>query len=278
MKKRLLSFIAALALVFVLALPAFAEGYTSPVTGYDYSYFAIDYDAMLDSAHKYANVYDFADLLTDEGERDLQARADQRRAEGYSVYFVTYDDAYGRSTMTFTDDLYDYYITKLDFDKQVTGVMYAIDMDNREVYINTGGALSDSISTDKAYSLLDKTYQYASDKDYYTCLLKTDEVTMKYLNPTLLDKIIPTPLSGIISAIVSAVTGLGMFARHNRNNKIIAGSNYLGAVNVVNNNAVFAGNRREVIHDFYKQSSSGGGGGSHSSGGGGSHGGGGHGF
>lgn len=278
MKKRLLSLFAALAIVFVFALPAFAEeeSYTAP-NGYDYSYFVPQYDAMMDSAHKYANVYDFADLLTDEGEADLQARADQRRAEGYTVYFLTYDDACGRSTMTFTDDFYDYYITKLDFDKQVNGIMYAIDMDNREVYINTGGDLAGAISSDKAYSLLDKTYQYASNKDYYNCLLKTDEVTMKYLNPTLLDKIIPTPLSGIISAIVAAVTGLGMFARHNKNNKIIAGSNYLGAFNVVNNNATFAGNRQEVIAGFYKQSSSGGGGG-HSSGGGGSHGGGGHGF
>ena len=312
MTKKLLSLLLALLLIFTFATPTFAEGedgiydtdfkdiyseyFSDDLTtstydfeddgsykaanGYNYFYFAALYDSLLEgenNPHKYANVWDFADLLSDSEEKSLQLLADSDKSErGLNVYFLTYDDACGVNETTFTDDFYDYYITKLDFGNEVDGILYAIDMDNRQLYINTAGEYSTKLSTSEAYSLLDKTYEYASNGDYYSFFTKTDSVVLREVFPSVIEKLIPTKESLIVSAVVAAVVVVILLLNHKKGNKAPAGQTYLKNFNVVNRNAVFLGHREEVIHDYYKKESSGGGG--HSSGGGGSHGGGGHGF
>ena len=256
-----------------------SDTYTAQ-NGYSYSYMAPLLDLKMGEAAKYEYVYDFADILSDSEEQKLSKLAKDKMAEdGIYVAYLTYDDAYGRDTMTFTDDFYDYYISKIvenGPENQTAGLLFAVDMDNREVYINTGGAIASKLSTDKAYSLLDKTYQYASDGDYFKCLEKTTDVTFKYLYP---NPWVPTKTSLIAALVIAVLLPVILLAIHNKSNKVPKASEYLAAFNVLSKNDTFLGHREEVIHDFYKQESSGGGGGGgHSSGGGGSHGGGGHGF
>lgn len=255
-----------------------SDTYTAQ-NGYSYSYMAPLLDLKMGEAAKYEYVYDFADILSDSEEQKLSKLAkDKMDEDGIYVAYLTYDDAYGRDTMTFTDDFYDYYISKIvenGPENQTAGLLFAVDMDNREVYINTGGAIASKLSTDKAYSLLDKTYQYASDGDYFKCFEKTTDVTFKYLYP---NPWVPTKTSLIAALVIAVLLPVILLAIHNKSNKVPKASEYLAAFNVLSKNDTFLGHREEVIHDFYKQESSGGGGGGHSSGGGGSHGGGGHGF
>ena len=267
----------------VIALNGDYETLTDTYTaenGYDYSYFAPYYDSLMESAHTYDNVWDFANLLNDHEEAELQELAEKRLSErGVNVYFLTYDDACGVDERTFTDDFYDFYITKLDFDNEVDGVLYAVDMDNRQVYINTSGSYKSMLTSSKAYSLLDDTYSYASDEEYYSFFVKTDKATMKYLFPSTIEKVLPSTTSLVISLIVAIVIVLIVFAIQRKSNKKPVADVYQQNFQVLSRNSHFMGHREEVIHDFYKPSeSSGGGGGGHSSGGGGSHGGGGHGF
>ncbi|MDO5448576.1 MAG: TPM domain-containing protein [Clostridia bacterium] len=254
-----------------------SDNYTTS-NGYSYSYMAPFLDLMMDEANKYDYVYDFAGILSDSEEKQLSKLAKTKMDEsGLYVAYLTYSDAYGRSTMDFTDDFYDYYISKFvenGSGNDVDGLLFAVDMDNREVYINTAGTIAGKISSSKAYDLLDKTYQYASDGDYFKCFEKTTDVTFDYLYP---NPWMPTKASLIAAAIVAVVLPLILFAIHNKSNKVPKASEYLATFSVLSKNDTFLGHREEVIHDFYKQQSSGGGGG-HSSGGGGSHGGGGHGF
>lgn len=311
MTKKLLAILLAISMIFVFALPVFAEdpddalyaelyesltegedgavasydfvddgSYTAP-NGYNYFYFVPLYNMMLEdselSPHNYENVWDFAGLLDDSEERNLQERAESAKAEkGVNIYFLTYLDACGVSETTFTDDFYDYYITKLDFDNEVAGILYAVDMDNRQLYINTAGAYSSMLAESTAYDLLDKTYESATNGNYYSFFTKTNDLTLKKLFPSIKEKLMPTKASLIASLVVMAVVLFGLVGNFKKANAAPAGQTYLNGFNVENRNAVFMGHREEVIHDFYKQQSSGGG--SHSSGGGGSHGGGGHGF
>lgn len=248
--------------------------------GYSYSYMVPFLDLQLPVASKYEYVYDFANILSDSEEQKLSNLAKEKIKEsGLWIGYITYSDAYGRDTQTFTDDFYDYYVSHIvekGTENQTSGILFAVDMDNREVYINTGGDASSLISSDKAYSLLDKTYQYASDGAYFKCLEKTTDVTFKYLYP---NPWIPTKTSLIAAAIVAVVLPLILLAIHNKSNKMPRASEYLSTFKILSKHDTFLGHREEVLHDFYKQESSGGGGGGgHISGGGGSHGGGGHGF
>ena len=256
-----------------------SDAYTAQ-NGYSYSYMVPFLDLQLAQASKYDYVYDFAGILSDSEEKQLSNLAKEKAKEsGLWFGYLTYSDAYGRDTQTFTDDFYDYYVSHIvekGPENQTSGILFAVDMDNREVYINTGGNASSLIPSDKAYSLLDKTYQYASDGDYFKCLEKTTDVTFKYLYP---NPWVPTKTSLIAAAVVAVILPLILLAIHNKSNKVPKASEYLASFKILSKHDTFLGHREEVLHDFYKQeSSSGGGGGGHISGGGGSHGGGGHGF
>lgn len=280
MNRRFLSLLIALILVFALAIPAFADEDITAPNGYSYSYFVPKYDSLLNDpdVHRYENVWDFAFVLSDDEEAKLQERAEADKSErGVNTYFLTYDDACGTNESTFSDDFYDYYITKLDFDHEVDGVLYVVDFDNRQLYIDPSGSYSGKLTESEAYELLDGTCDKATSGDYYGFFTSTDDVTLKKLFPTVKEKIIPSTTSLIVSTIVAALVVIILLVNHNKANKAPLAQTYQKAFNVKNRNAVFMGHREEVIHDFYKQESSSGGGG-HSSGGGGSHGGGGHGF
>lgn len=269
------------------------ESYTAP-NGYSYDYMVPNLDM---STVQHDNVYDFADLLTDEEEQNLSKIAREQSSKyGIALNFLTYSDAFGRSTMVFTDDFYDYYIGM-----ETSGILLAVDMDNRKVYINTVGTAISNIDDDEIDTILDDTFSYATDGDYYGFFINTlDKSLYAYSNDSSSvtyepydygdgygvinsapNKFIPTVTSLIVSAFLSVVVVLILLLIHNRNNKAPSASTYMGDnFKVLSRQEHFMGVRHEVLHDYYKpsESSGGGGGSSHSSGGGGSHGGGGHSF
>lgn len=272
--------------------PSTEESYTAS-NGYSYDYMVPNLDM---NVVKYDHVYDFADLLTDEEEQKLSKVASEQGARyGIVLNFLTYDDSFGKSTVVFTDDFYDYYIGM-----HTSGILFAVDMDNRQVYINTVGTAITNIDDDEIDDILDSTYTYASDSDYYGFFINTlDKSVYAYANGSSSidyspydygddygvinsapNKFIPTIPSLIFSAVVTLLVVLILFAVHNKNNKAPSAENYMGGnFRVLSRHEQFMGVRHEVLHDYYKPSeSSGGGGSSHSSGGGGSHGGGGHSF
>ena len=84
-------------------------------------------------------MFDGADLFTAEEEKRLLEEAEKtaERTET-QIVFLTYEDAGGRSTEKYTDDFCD----DREFgygDEEKSFMMLTIDMDNREVYVKTGG-------------------------------------------------------------------------------------------------------------------------------------------
>lgn len=288
MKKNILAFLLTLSLIFAFTLPSFATYEAG--NGYSYDYMASVYGATLNPAHE--NVYDLCDKLTDEEEIMLSSYiAANKGSLDLDLNFLVFDNACNRSTTTFVDDFYDFYISKFAESNTTyngDGILIAIDFDNRQVYINTVGSAISHISDSEIENVLDATYSYATNEDYVGFFENTLKYTLdayneeEYATPVkLVDKLIPSLDSLIVSSVLTVVVIVILKSVHDKNNKAASAIEYMdGGLAVHEKNVIPMGVRTEVIPDFYKQqSSSGGGGGSfHSSGGGGSHGGGGHGF
>ena len=85
-------------------------------------------------------IFDYANLLSSEDEDNLIKLAEKFEKYDMTAVFLTTNDALGKSSMTYSDDFYDTHDFKPD------GILFMIDMDNREVYINTVGKCIDLLS------------------------------------------------------------------------------------------------------------------------------------
>ena len=263
---------------------------------YDYSdyeeimdrYEDVNYDEKVGDSRIY--MHDMADLFTDDEEKDLiDAAGKFVKNEDHNVLFLTYSDAMGKSTMTFSDDYMD-----LLFPNDEDNVAFVIDMDNREIYINTMGVYLDELSLEEVDECIDAGYTHMPDGEYYKAMLKMSCYTLQYVNG---GGIIGTPLFGIklmdslpvatlISAGISAIVAVVLLLNHRKANNKEKAQTYMnkdngGYYKVADKQENFVNSYTTIDKDYYKpkeSSSSGGGGGSHSSGGGRSHGGGGRSF
>lgn len=219
-------------------------------------------------------VFDYADLLSEAEEDELREYSSKYEKYEISVIYLTTDDAEGYSSMTYSDNFYDTHAFLPD------GVLFMIDMDNREVYINTVGKCIEWLEDD-VYDILDETYEYASDEEYFDCLMETSKkacrIIENHTNPVM-GAIRPSLIVFFIALGITAIVVVVLLVKHNKANRKTLAERYMGSSFVVNNkNVVYMGCRHEVIRGYYEQKSSSGGG-SHRSSGGISHGGGGRGF
>lgn len=223
-------------------------------------------------------VYDNAGILTDQEEELLREYAGKYEKYDITAIFLTVDDACGKSSMTYSDDFYDEVIDRTD------GVLYMIDMDNRNIYINTVGKCIDQLTDAKIEKILDASYQLASEKEYFSCLERMHQkayaVIKKAENPYLYA--ISFGWGSILSviAITVAIVALCILKHHRSNRRPLADKYLNNSFQISDKQIIYQGSRDEVIRDYYKENtdSGGSGSGSHTSAGGRSHGGGGHSF
>lgn len=104
---------------------------------------------------------DDAELLTEEEEKQLSLEMQGITAYG-SVIFKSV--SYNSSSASYFAR--NYYHEKLG---SGSGTLFLIDMDNREIYIFSDGAVYDTITTAYANTITDNVYRYASDQNYYLC-------------------------------------------------------------------------------------------------------------
>ena len=229
-------------------------------------------------------VDDLANLLSSEEEDLLVERAkDRLGSKNYNILFLTYDDADGYSTMVYSDN----YMDDLFPAGTENNIGFIIDMDNREIYINTMGGAIQSLSDYEIEEGLDVGYNYVSEQEYFECL----DGMAAYAIPRLgggynadgslsnSSKVVNGLKTGLVpSALITAVV-VGILAiSHNKANKSINSNTYVGRddYNLINKKEKYNRTYETVQKDYYKpKSSSSGGGSSHRSSGGRSHGGGG---
>lgn len=160
------------------------------------------------------NLIDDANLLTDSEESQLKDTMLQT-AQYCNALFVTADKVVS-STAEYAKMTYG-----REFGKQ-NGVMFLIDMSNREIYVYAYGTAYQTIDKTNAYTITDNVYTYASASQYYECannafvqinaLLKGGKISrpMKYISNILLAVILSVLLNFWLLKKTSTVENLGV--------------------------------------------------------------------
>lgn len=122
-------------------------------------------------------VYDQADLLTTEEEAVLQQSAEFCKDKWKMNFLVvTTEDAEGKSSKEYADDFYD---LRFPEESEEDGVLYLIDMDNREIYLSTSGETIRYLTDVRIDRILDDAFECVAAGDYYgtfsAFFLGTDE-------------------------------------------------------------------------------------------------------
>ena len=231
---------------------------------------------------------DDADLLTSSEELLLKELA-REYVEHFdlNVLFLTTDHAAGKSTMVYSDD----YMDELFPSGVENNIAFVIDMDNREIYINTMGIAIQRMYDSEIEEALDLGYEYITDGDYYN--------TMSAMASYCLDNIVNNRTTStdnyddgeegfvtymiwpglLVAGIATGLFVFFMISNHNAANQAQSATKYLSTENykVSDKDEILIKTYETVQRDYYKpkSSSSGGGGSSHRSSSGRSHGGGG---
>lgn len=218
---------------------------------------------------------DDAGLLTEEQLMELAEEMEDITAYG-NVAFKTID-VNGASTESYARSFYQ---NRFGTD---SGTLFLIDMDNRNIWIHSDGAVYQVITTANANTITDNVYRYASRGDYYGCASEA----FRQINALLQGQRIARPMKYISNALLAVILALlinyGLVLRFTGLRKPKEGE-ILGSIH-----RKFSFTKPRAVHTHqtktYDPVSSGGGsggGGGHSSGGGGGHsssgGGGGHSF
>lgn len=227
-----------------------------------------------------SRVFDQADLLSEDEESTLQKRIEAVREENAcDIVVLTTADAEGKSAMAYADDFYDTH----DFgyeDAHGTGVLFLIDMDNREIWFSTSGDCIKAYTTDRIDSAIDRVYSYLKQGQYYQVFDGCIDSVGRYMSSGVGSQSFGVAILGalVLACIVTLVLTVVLVV--SRGGKVtVSSSDYLVAAS----KEVYE--RSDIHYDtvvttriIETDSGSSGGGGSHTSSGGFSHGGGGRSF
>lgn len=168
MKKIILSLI-----IFLLPIVSFASTNTYPRTEDDLrinSWITVtedNKDNILNtpSVNEEEKIYDFADLFTDEEEKNLYSAVfDYTQRRNLDLVIVTINDNF-ESTEEYADDFYDY--NNFGYGSERDGVLFLVDMENRYVYISATGGAMDLYPDNECNMITEEVYTYFSDQHYY---------------------------------------------------------------------------------------------------------------
>lgn len=110
-------------------------------------------------------VFDEAGLFSAEERAELEEAVEgYRKDTGMDMAVVTTDNAEGKTARDFADDFYEE--KNFGTDEIKSGVLFLIDMDNREIWISTDGHMIDILTDARLDEILDKVYEYLPEEDY----------------------------------------------------------------------------------------------------------------
>lgn len=154
---------------------------------------------FVSSSFAYENkiiIEDDANLLSSSEEEDLYELM-EKISEFGSVMLKTID-INSSSTRYYAEN---YYYNQIGNE---SGVLFLIDMDNREIYIASSGTMYNTITKSKADSITDNVYRYATRSDYYQCAEEAFKEVFSLLN----GKKIAEPMKVICNIILAFMFAL----------------------------------------------------------------------
>ena len=118
-------------------------------------------------AQEDSHVFDDAGLFTDTEIQNLDNKIRSIENTGkWNYYIATTRNTGGRTARSYADDFYDR--NRLGRGEDKSGVLFLIDMDNREAYISTCGAAVDRYSASRIERILDSITPKLSGRHYYS--------------------------------------------------------------------------------------------------------------
>lgn len=127
-------------------------------------------------------VFDEAGLLTREEADALRQKAQELSGDThYDFLLATTDDAEGKEAREYAEDFYMEHKTTID------GVIYLIDMDNREIYVATSGDMRYCLDDERVDTILDDGYNWVSQEKYGKCFSAMLEDTAEFLEEGIQD-------------------------------------------------------------------------------------------
>lgn len=234
--------------------------------------------------------YDFADLFTEKEEEGLLAEALAAEPSlQVQFVFMTVEDAQGKSTEKYSDDFCDDKGFGYDpAEPEGAFVMLIIDMDNREVYIKTGGSAISRIDDNDIEDILDEFFYWMPEdgESYYKAasafLSETARVAKEVpTQESVAEKRVRLQMIFIPVCLVVAAIAIGIMILQRKTGKEVSASAYMGSSpRVVRSfdRYLHTTTVRTRIEENRSSGGSGGGGSFHTSSGGHSYGGGGRSF
>ena len=126
-------------------------------------------------------VYDYAELLTEDQEKQLALKAkDILARHNIDIAIVTVNTTNGLSSMEYADDFYDY--NPFGYGKDASGLLMLINMEERDVRISTTGNAITIFTDRNISSLLDVVYTGLSQGDYYKAGIAFLSESERYIN------------------------------------------------------------------------------------------------
>ncbi|MBO4391457.1 MAG: TPM domain-containing protein [Lachnospiraceae bacterium] len=140
-----------------------------------------------------ADIYDNADLLTQEEEAQLLNTMYKVTKNGYAV-LVTINENPVDSEVLYTDSFY-----KHHYGGTKSGAIMLIDMELRILRLECYNDIDDVISSTDSYTIVDNSYGYASQGKYFDCANQT----FKQVSSLLSGMNIPRPVKYIGNALLA---------------------------------------------------------------------------
>ena len=173
--------------------------------------------AVIHSSAQEIYVYDDANLLSAEETSALQQRAEEfHKSWGMNVLVVTAIDAQGKSSMEYADDFYD---ARFPDAAEEDGMLYLIDMDNREIYLSTCGEAIRYMTDQRIHRVLDLVYEEVVEENYANAFWTFFDSTEAYFQQGIaanqynaevkIDKKPKITLMEMFIALVAAVVAAG---------------------------------------------------------------------
>ena len=110
-------------------------------------------------------VYDMAELLSPEEEEEFESAIESaRKSLGFDIVVVTIEDARGRGAKDYAD--YNYEAAGFGHGDNHDGILFLIDMDNREMVLSTEGKAIRIFTDERIEQILDDVYEGASEGEF----------------------------------------------------------------------------------------------------------------
>lgn len=125
-------------------------------------------------------LFDDAALFLAGQAANLEKRiADAKNETGLDIAIVTTRETNGKTSEEYADDFYD--DAGLGSDSKYSGLLFLIDMDNREIYISTSGVAIDLLTDARIDAILDEAYVHMPVGDYYLAATAFLKETVYYI-------------------------------------------------------------------------------------------------